>query len=256
MNLGQVYTKEIVADYMVGLFDLPKSSVIIDPCFGQGVFIRSLQKANYNNLIGVEIDPKTFCKINAADYHQCKLFNMDFFQFEPQGYVDGFILNPPYVRQEEIDEMKNFGVSKASIIKKIGDFRIYSKANLYLYFIARCVDLLRIGGQFVAIFPNAWLNTPDGKGFYSQLLQKGTVNKLIQVNGFPFEGNPLVDVMIVKFTKGNTGLTKEETLLVDNSSIKSEDGFKRLKFESRDCVPLSTIAKVRRGVTTGYNKVV
>lgn len=255
MNLGQVYTKEIVADYMVGLFDLPKSSVIIDPCFGQGVFIRSLQKANYNNLIGVEIDPKTFCKINAADYHQCKLFNMDFFQFEPQGYVDGFILNPPYVRQEEIDEMKNFGVSKASIIKKIGDFRIYSKANLYLYFIARCVDLLRIGGQFVAIFPNAWLNTPDGKGFYSQLLQKGTVNKLIQVNGFPFEGNPLVDVMIVKFTKGNTGLTKEETLLVDNSSIKSEDGFKRLKFESRDCVPLSTIAKVRRGVTTGYNKV-
>lgn len=118
MNLGQVYTKEIVADYMVGLFDLPKSSVIIDPCFGQGVFIRSLQKANYNNLIGVEIDPKTFCKINTADYHQCKLFNMDFFQFEPQGYVDGFILNPPYVRQEEIDEMKNFGVSKASIIKK------------------------------------------------------------------------------------------------------------------------------------------
>lgn len=255
MNLGQVYTKDIVADFMVSLLDLSKSSVIIDPCFGQGVFIRSLIKANYTNLIGIEIDPETFYKTNTSDYHHCALLNMDFFQFDPQGHVDGFILNPPYVRQEEIDEMDILGVSKASITKKIGDFQVYSKANLYLYFIARCVNLLRTGGQFVAIFPNAWLNTLDGKGFYSQLLQKGTVNNLIQVNGFPFEGNPIVDVMIVKFTKGVNGTTKEETLLVNNDNLQIEEGFKKMKFEFRGCIPLSTIANIRRGVTTGYNKV-
>jgi adenine-specific DNA-methyltransferase len=255
MNLGQVYTKDIVADFMVGLLDLPKESAIVDPCFGQGVFIRSLQKTNYSNLVGIEIDHDTFCKINTNDFPGCNLQNMDFFQFEPKDEIDGFILNPPYVRQEEIDDMDTLGVSKDAILKKCGDFQIYSKANLYLYFIARCVSLLRNGGQMVAIFPNAWLNTPDGKGFYSQLQQKGVVNNLIQVLGYPFVGNPLVDVMIIKFTKGMYGNTKEETLLVNNDTLTLENGFKQLKFESLDCVPLSSIAKVRRGVTTGFNKV-
>lgn len=255
MNLGQVYTKDIVADFMVGLLDLPKNASIVDPCFGQGVFIRSLQKADYTNLVGIEIAPDTFCRINTKDFPGCNLLNMDFFQYESTTEIDGFILNPPYVRQEEIDDMDILGVSKDSILKKCGDFQIYSKANLYLYFIARCVSMLKIGGQMIAIFPNAWLNTPDGKGFYSQLLEKGTVNNLIQVCGYPFVGNPLVDVMILKFTKGKFGTTKEETLLVNDDSLTLEEGFKQLKFESLDCVPLSSIAKVRRGVTTRFNKV-
>lgn len=255
MNLGQVYTKDMVADFMVGLLDLPKSATIVDPCFGQGVFIRSLQKAEYKNITGIEIDPDTFKKVKVQDFSECSLQNIDFFQYNPHEEVDGFVLNPPYVRQEEIDDMSNWGVSKENILKRCGDFQIYSKANLYLYFIARCITLLRNGGQMVAIFPNAWLNTPDGKAFYAQLLQKGVVNNIIQVCGYPFVGNPLVDVMILKFTKGKTGETKEETLFVDDDSLTIKESFKQLKFESLDCVPLSTIAKVRRGVTTGYNKV-
>ena len=54
MNLGQVYTKDKVAVFMVSRLDLPKNAAIVDPCFGQGVFIRSLQKANYSNLTGVK----------------------------------------------------------------------------------------------------------------------------------------------------------------------------------------------------------
>lgn len=255
MNLGQVYTKEIVADYMVGLLDLPKSAAIVDPCFGQGVFIRSLRKANYFNLTGIEIDPETYSKIDFSTFTNCNLLNLDFFKFEPQEPVDGFILNPPYVRQEEIDDMDILGVTKEFIQKKCGDFQLYSKANMYLYFIARCISLLKSGGQMVAIFPNAWLNTPDGKVFFSQILQRGSINNLIQVCGYPFVGNPLVDVMILKFTKDGECQTKEETLMVNDDSLKLVDGIKKFEFQSLNCVPLSVIATVRRGVTTGFNKV-
>lgn len=255
MNLGQIYTKELVADFMVGLLDLPKDATIVDPCFGQGVFIRSLQKANYSNLTGIEIDSATYSKIDLSAFSKCKMLNLDFFKFEPTEPVDGFILNPPYVRQEEIDDLNILGVTKDVIQKKCGDFQIYSKANMYLYFIARCITMLKSGGQMIAIFPNAWLNTPDGKGFFSQILQKGTVNNLIQVCGYPFVGNPLVDVMILKFTKGVKCQTKEETLLINDDSLELIDGFRRVEFKSSNCVPLSSIAKVRRGVTTGFNKV-
>lgn len=255
MNLGQVYTKEIVADFMVGLLDLPKDAAIVDPCFGQGIFIRSLQKAKYSNLTGIEIDPETYSKIDFSTFDGCNMLNLDFFKFEPNEPVDGFILNPPYVRQEEIDDMDILGVTKDFIQKKCGDFQIYSKANMYLYFIARCITLLKSGGQMVAIFPNAWLNTPDGKGFFSQILQRGAINNLIQVCGYPFVGNPLVDVMIMKFTKDVKCQTKEETLMINEDSLELVDGFRKIEFQSLNCVPLSSIAKVRRGVTTGYNKV-
>lgn len=255
MNLGQVYTKEIVADFMVGLLDLPKSALIVDPCFGQGVFIRSLQKANYFNLTGIEIDPKTYSKIDFSAFTNCNILNLDFFKFDPQEPVEGFILNPPYVRQEEIDDMNILGVTKDFIQNKCGDFQIYSKANMYLYFIARCITLLKTGGQMVAIFPNAWLNTPDGKVFFSQILQRGTINNLIKVCGYPFMGNPLVDVIILKFTKDLKCQTKEETLIVNDDSLELVDGFRKIEFQSLNCVPLSSIAKVRRGVTTGFNKV-
>ena len=43
MNLGQVYTKDIVADFMVSLIDLPKDAYIVDPGVGRGVFVKSLQ---------------------------------------------------------------------------------------------------------------------------------------------------------------------------------------------------------------------
>ena len=68
MNLGQVYTKDIVADFMVSLIDLPKDAYIVDPCFGRGVFVKSLQKENFTNITGVEIDPETFNLIDFDDY--------------------------------------------------------------------------------------------------------------------------------------------------------------------------------------------
>ena len=255
MNLGQVYTKENVADFMVGLLDLPKNAAIIDPCFGKGIFIKSLQKANYFNLTGIEIDSETYSKIDFSAFLNCNMLNLDFFRFEPQEPVDGFVLNPPYVRQEEIDDMDVLGVTKAFIQKKCGNFQIYSKANMYLYFIARCITLLKPGGQMVAIFPNAWLKTPDGKGFFLQILQRGSINNLIQVCGNPFVGNPLVDVMILKFTKDVKCHTKEETLIVNDDSLELVDGFRKFELQSLNCVPLSSVAKVRRGLTTGFNKV-
>lgn len=256
MNLGKVYTKDIVADYMVSLIDLPKNSHIVDPCFGRGVFVKSLIKAGFNNITGVEIDSEAFSSIGNEDFSDCEMLKMDFFTFSPQTTIDGFVLNPPYVRQEEIDGLNVLGVTKESITAKCGTFTIHSKANLYLYFIARCITLLREGGELVSIFPNVWLNTPDGSKFYSQITEHGSVDAIIQVAGFPFVGNPLVDVMILKFTKGanRNCQTMKKTLTVSENNIEVSDYATIANFKSRNCIPLSAIASVRRGVTTGCNK--
>ena len=41
-DLGQVFTKGNVAQYMVSLFDLAKEAKIMDPCYGAGSFLDAL----------------------------------------------------------------------------------------------------------------------------------------------------------------------------------------------------------------------
>lgn len=253
MNLGQVFTKKIVADYMVGLLDVSKESHIVEPCCGNGVFIEALNKYSYENVTGIEIDKKAFDMIDINRYPSYKFICQNFFSYEPDKVIDAFILNPPYVRHEEIDNMNTIGVTKETLSRKCPGFSIYSKANLYLYFIARCVCLLRDGGQLVAIFPSVWVDTPGGRDFYRQLESFGCINTIINLSGLPFVGTPLVDVFIIKFTKGQCGNTVHYHLYVGENEFKKVTPINVVAFEKKDCVALSSIATIRRGLTTGYN---
>lgn len=252
MNLGQVYTKRNVVEFMVNMISHKKSAKIVEPCFGAGIFIESLYENGYKNVTGYEIDSLLYDRFEQSKYPGYQFINNDFFTYEDLD-TDVFIMNPPYVRQEEIDDMELLGVTKDSIEKKCPGFSIYSKANLYLYFVARCVYLLKDRGELIAIFPNAWLNTPDGKDFYNQLSSFGSIDNLIQVKGFPFVGNPLVDVLILKFTKNGRKETTKQTIYVSDGEIRYIDTCQSDFIPSSNCIPLSKVATVRRGISTGYN---
>lgn len=254
MNLGQVYTKQIVADFMVNLFTIGKNARVLDPCVGRGVFIDSLIDKGFTNLHAVEIDSMSYNYLVTRNISGVEIKNCDFFNYSPQLKFDGIIMNPPYVRQEEIDDLEPLGLTKEKAQKVCNNFEIYSKANLYLYFVAHSIQLLRKGGELIAIFPNAWLNTPDGKSFYSQLETKGSIDVLYQVKGYPFVGNPLVDVMILKFTKGGNLITERKIIIVEENQILFGTSNEDNNFEEENCVPLSRVAKVKRGISTGYNK--
>ena len=200
MNLGQVYTKRVVADYMVGLFTLKGKAKVLDPCFGHAVFISSMLEKTEFLIDGVEIDEKSFSLFENPNTGRCSLKNCDFFDIEDR--YDGIIMNPPYVRQEELNALKPLGVSKQKLQTSCALMTISSKANLYMYFILRSILLLRDGGELIAIFPNSWTNTPVGKQFYEQICHHGCITDFINVEGEAFEGSPMVDVCILKFVKG------------------------------------------------------
>ena len=68
VDLGQIFTKRKIADYMVGLLDLKQNSTILDPCFGEGVFIESLHAAQKEyKITGIELDSKLFNKFKEKD---------------------------------------------------------------------------------------------------------------------------------------------------------------------------------------------
>lgn len=252
MNLGQVYTKRIIADYMVNLFTIADGARVLDPCFGGGVFVESLLVNTNHKVHGVEIDKDSFDKFTNPNSARCQLLNCDFFDIE--GEFDGIIMNPPYVRQEEIDAMAELGVTKQKLQSACGLMTISTKANLYMYFILRAILLLKDGGELIAIFPNSWTNTPVGKQFREQVCHYGCITDFINVTGEPFVGSPMVDVCILKFKRNAISGTNYKKMFVKGEAYTVEESSNEHVKKQDGLVKLQTIANIRRGVTTGANK--
>lgn len=252
MNLGQVYTKKTVAEYMVSLFDLPSKSLVLDPCFGGGVFVNALYDNSDYSIDAIEIDSKSFCALRNKDRYRLNLFCSDFFSHTFSEY-DGVIMNPPYVRQEEIDLMVPLGISKDYLRSICVDYNIPSKSNLYVYFILHAISLLKMGGQLVVIFPNSWKKSTIAPFLTSVFNTQGYIQKDITVKGNPFDGSPMVDVCILKFVKGRSGNT--ESYILDAESLRLEK-LPTNNFDScitEFTIPLNSVCKVKRGLTTFFN---
>lgn len=253
MNLGQVYTKRVVADYMVGLFSMKGKVRVLDPCFGHGVFIKSMLENTDFLIDGVEIDEKSFSLFENSNTERCSLKNCDFFDIEDM--YDGIIMNPPYVRQEEINALQPLGVNKQKLLSSCGIMSISSKANLYMYFILRSILLLRDRGELIAIFPNSWTNTPVGKQFHEQICHHGCITDFINIEGEAFEGSPMVDVCILKFVRGLSDNTTYKQITISPTDVLSVTNIDyQGEKKTTGLIKLKQVAKVRRGITTGFNK--
>ena len=253
MNLGQVYTKQVIADFMVRLFTITGNARVLDPCFGRGVFVKSLLENSEFVVDGVEIDETSYAAFDNPDGRRCHLMYGDFFDVE--GTFDGIIMNPPYVRQEELDKLAPLGVTKQKLQSACWMMNISSKANLYMYFILRAILLLREGGELIAIFPNSWTNTPVGRQFNEQMKLYGSITDFINVEGEAFEGSPMVDVCILKYVKGMRGETHYQWMKITQDDRLLIGTVEQQKNEvSKNLVKLRTFASIRRGITTGANK--
>ena len=88
MDLGQVFTNSIVAKYMASLFNLDKNDSILDPCFGDGAFLKACMYQGYNNISGYELDEKLFNEVRTI-YPTLNLFNKDFLSIKERA-IAGF----------------------------------------------------------------------------------------------------------------------------------------------------------------------
>jgi len=197
--LGQVETPKEIADLITELCIQSPSDKVIDPCFGDGVFLLASLKrlqtlseesksALCNQLFGLEIDPELFLKglKNLVDFSESSklknLFNGDFFDFKDLfGYFDVGVMNPPYIRQEDLTDKVSF-LNKAEIRTKCledGGVKISSKSNAYVYFFVHLTKFLKEGGWLGAITSNTWLDSDFGRGLQKFLLSRFHIKYIV-----------------------------------------------------------------------------
>lgn len=107
--------------------------------------------------------------------------------------------NPPYIRQEEIKELKP-RLEKA--------YEIYSgTSDIYTYFFELGFKVLEKGGILSFITSNKFARAGYGANLREFLLNKTTLLEFVDLNGLKVFENAVVDTSIVSFIKGKASLT-------------------------------------------------
>lgn len=312
--LGQVNTPEYIAELISRLCIKTKNDYVIDPCFGEGVFLissirrlrehqKDLVAAEYyplDQVFGIELDPGLFLS-GLVHLHTSSgqrnippnFFNGDFFDYKRQkGRFDVALMNPPYVRHEELTRDLPF-LNKKTIREKVLEDKqnkIFNKSNLYVYFLVYLTEFLREGGRLGVITSNTWLDTSFGRGFQQFLLDNFHIEYIIDFDRDTFSDVAVESCILVlrrecdqdsEDDKTNFVLIKERLPVEDlfrsittkgaGVSVREKDQADlredprwgkylygpEIYFEISDnplLVPLHRLANVRRGVTTNCNK--
>ena len=107
------------------------------------------------------------------------LYRLHFYEvFRDKGGFDLVLANPPYVRMEHIKEQK--GEFKAAY-PHVFDGR----ADLYVYFYARGLELLRSGGVLAYISSNKFMRARYGAGLRRYLAGETTLEEVVDFGDLP-----------------------------------------------------------------------
>lgn len=235
---GAVFTKRAVVEGMLDLSgytsdrDL-QSRRILEPSFGHGDFlipvIQRLLESYFNrggtlteivnqlknSLVAVELHRATFEKTKSSiietlseqglnstqanDLVKSWLINDDFLITEIPGQFDFVVGNPPYVRQERIPTplLKVYRQNYSTL---------YDRADLYILFFERGLNLLSSDGLLSFICANRWMKNKFG-GLLREKIARGFQLKyyidLEQADAFHSEVIAYAGVTVIKKGRGN-----------------------------------------------------
>lgn len=102
-------------------------------------------------------------------------------------YFDAIVGNPPYTRQEEIEDINTEDITyKANLIQsalKSGGEKlatISKRAGIHAYFFVHGTKFLKEGGRFGFIVSNSWLDTNYGSGLQEFFLKNYKIVAIIE----------------------------------------------------------------------------
>lgn len=203
-NLGQYFTPEHVADFMIGLSEVPKSAQILEPACGEGIFLKLLKDKGYKNVVGYEID-KTIKPITDA-----KILFKSFVSEKIDRDFDLIIGNPPYIRWKNLDQELKDELDKNELWQRYFN----SLCDYLCIFILKSVELLKENGELIFITPEYWINTKHAEILRNYLVENGYFTDIIHFNETPIFDKVASSILIFKFVKSKSPQRRDSKIKV------------------------------------------
>lgn len=153
---GSYYTSQRIANYMVEWALKNNSDSLLEPSFGDGVFLDaafdrfSTLGNNSPAVIGVELQPTVFSKYAdsapASFIGCCK----DFMEYSAETTVSAIVGNPPYVSLRNLKEE-----DRAKAIDRTANYKIkmLSSGSLWMPFTIHASNMLAPNGRLAFVLP-------------------------------------------------------------------------------------------------------
>ncbi|EXI91609.1 MAG: Modification methylase TaqI [Candidatus Accumulibacter sp. BA-94] len=177
-HLGQVFTPPAIVDAMLAL--VRNRGRVLEPACGDGAFLQHFPFA-----VGVEIDPR-----HAPPGARV----MDFFALPDAESYATVIGNPPYVRYQDI------AVATRRLVRRSV---LDGRANLYLFFIEKCLRHLAPGGELVFITPRDFLKATSAVPLNRLLYAMGTITDFVELGDSRLFDDATPNCAIWRFELGN-----------------------------------------------------
>lgn len=189
-----------------------------------------------------------------------------------EGGFDVVIGNPPYVRQEELGEIKPYLEA---------NYETYQgTADLFVYFFEKELKLLKEDGYFGMVVSNKWLRAGYGKNlrkfltefWIEELIDFGDLRVFADATIYPCiiiirkikKPNPKVRICkietlgfgsLVEYVRNNSFFINQSELSEKEWNIQKKEGSELLKKIRSAGLPIEVYvdAKINRGIVTGFN---
>lgn len=247
---GEVFTNRNVVQYILdevgysSAIDL-RNIKILEPASGRGAFAEeiikrlsqssidygfSFDRALSENVRLIELDLIAFSELKISVDNLIRsltkvktnissqiCFQNDFLTFDFDTKFDCIVGNPPYIRHELIPEE-----NKQLYRNNYQTFKY--RADLYVLFFERSLNLLKNGGILSFVCSNRWLNNQYGTGLRELISSKYNLVKLLNIEkSSPFDEDviayPCISTISNEINTGSTMFCEESLKEIDFDNI-------------------------------------
>lgn len=280
-SLGTFFTPPVVVDWMLegARRLLPRPVTVIDPGAGVGAFaLAAAARWSEATVVAVDVNAVTLGLLAARATRlsgRLRLVHEDFLDWSQSGAAELagprlWIGNPPYTRHQSMPE------AARESARRLGSSLVRSGlAGLSAYFLAAILQSLRPEDALCLLLPGSWTDARYGAPLRARLA--ALRRREVGLVAFPserqlFPGTRVTGMVLLVGPESATEQamwsakadTVQEGVTVSSQTPHDRElapalGFggwlwSRRESHLDDAVALSTIARVRRGVATGSNR--
>lgn len=237
-----IFTPKKISKIMIS--KLKNSGNLLEPSVGTGNLLKYINIDNYDSIDVYELKKSYLNKIKKIEI--INKYNKDFIKTDIKIKYDNIIMNPPYIRVQDLS------VDYRNYLKENYDILNNGLVDIYYAFIIKCLELLKDDGIMISITPNTYLYNKSSLKLRKYLFDNRYIEEIIDFKDEKVFPNVSVYCCITIFTKNN-----KKFLIYNNKKIKYTDIIKNYSIfnMNNDINTLNNICKITNGIATLRDKI-
>lgn len=241
---GQFFSKNpLIREVIQSL--ISNDGSLMEPSVGEGDLIFGLEQ---REPVLIDFKPKV------SDINGIPVIEMDFFEYPKENRFNTIIGNPPFVKYKFLDE---------SVKQNVVDYGYGKKANLYYFFIHKCIEQLEENGELIFITPKEFMYNVGAITLRKYMYENGTITHFIDCGEKKlFSDAAVPSLCIFRYEKNNKTKTTKFWETLDSYINKDHHQENPMTFvndqfsftESDIATTLSDYFDVKVGMVSGMDE--